>query len=105
MGASLEDKVFVVNKPVGPTSFGVVDAFRRATGVRKVGHTGTLDPLAEGVLLLCTGRATRAVENFMDLPKVYECTEGGDSGYPALHNVTLVQLFHQSLLLAQLPRL
>lgn len=71
---SLEDKVFVVNKPSGPTSFAVVDAFRKATGVRKVGHTGTLDPLAEGVLLLCTGRATRAVENFMNLPKVYECT-------------------------------
>jgi tRNA pseudouridine55 synthase len=69
-----ENKVFVVNKGSGPTSFEVVDAFRRATGIRKVGHTGTLDPLAEGVLVLCTGRATRAVEHFMNLPKEYHFT-------------------------------
>ena len=65
------DKLFVVNKESGPTSFDVVDAFRRATGLRKVGHSGTLDPLARGVLLLCTGKATRAVEYFMNLPKTY----------------------------------
>ncbi len=56
----------------GPTSFDVVTMFRRATGVRKVGHTGTLDPLARGVLIVCTGRATRAVEHFMNLEKCYE---------------------------------
>jgi len=65
------NKLFVVDKAAGPTSFDVVDAFRRATRVRKVGHAGTLDPLARGVLLLCTGRATRAVEHFMNLPKTY----------------------------------
>lgn len=69
-----DNRVYIVNKPSGPTSFDVVEAFRKATGTRKVGHTGTLDPLAEGVLLLCTGRATRAVEHFMNLPKVYEFT-------------------------------
>jgi tRNA pseudouridine55 synthase len=69
-----DNKVFVVNKNSGPTSFEVVDAFRRATAIRKVGHTGTLDPLAEGVLILCTGRATRAVEHFMNLHKSYEFT-------------------------------
>jgi tRNA pseudouridine55 synthase len=67
-----DNKLFVINKESGPTSFDVVDAFRRSTGLRKVGHSGTLDPLAEGVLLMCTGRATRAVEHFMDLYKVYE---------------------------------
>lgn len=71
---ALVDRLIVVNKHSGPTSFDVVDAFRRATGIRKVGHTGTLDPLASGVLLLCTGRATRAVEQFMDLAKTYEFT-------------------------------
>jgi tRNA pseudouridine55 synthase len=66
------DRIFVINKKPGPTSFEVVEAFRRSIRIRKVGHTGTLDPLAEGVLLLCTGKATRAVEHFMNLSKWYE---------------------------------
>lgn len=66
-----DDKVFVINKAVGPTSFAVVAAMRRAVGLRKVGHAGTLDPLAHGVLLLCTGMATRAVEHLMNLEKEY----------------------------------
>lgn len=68
----LNNKVFVVDKSAGPTSFAVVAAFKRATRLRKVGHTGTLDPLARGVLLLCTGTATRAAEHFMNLEKVYQ---------------------------------
>lgn len=71
---TLEHKLLVVNKHPGPTSFDVVAAVRRATGIRKVGHTGTLDPLASGVLLVCTGRATRAVEQFMNLDKTYDFT-------------------------------
>jgi tRNA pseudouridine55 synthase len=66
------NQLFVVNKAAGPTSFDVVAAFRRAASLRKVGHTGTLDPLAQGVLLLCTGVATRAVEHFMNLEKEYQ---------------------------------
>ncbi|UCH82594.1 MAG: tRNA pseudouridine(55) synthase TruB [Candidatus Latescibacterota bacterium] len=66
------DRVFVINKQPGPTSFDVVEAFRRGARIRKVGHTGTLDPLAGGVLILCSGKATRAVEHFMDLSKTYE---------------------------------
>jgi tRNA pseudouridine55 synthase len=66
------NKLFVVNKAAGPTSFDIVAAFRRAARLRKVGHTGTLDPLARGVLLLCTGVATRAVEHFMNLEKEYQ---------------------------------
>jgi tRNA pseudouridine55 synthase len=72
--AELENVLLVVRKSPGPTSFDVVEAFRRATGIRKVGHTGSLDPLAAGVLLLCTGKATRAVEHFMNLDKVYDFT-------------------------------
>jgi tRNA pseudouridine55 synthase len=67
-----DHRVFVIDKEVGPTSFEVVAAMRRVTGLRKVGHAGTLDPLARGVLLVCTGLATRAVEHFMDLEKEYE---------------------------------
>ncbi len=66
------DRVFVIDKKSGPTSFDVVEAFRKASGIRRVGHAGTLDPLASGVLLLCAGTATRAVEHFVNLNKWYE---------------------------------
>jgi tRNA pseudouridine55 synthase len=66
-----DNRVYVIDKAPGPTSFDVVAAMRRVTGLRRVGHAGTLDPLARGVLLVCTGLATRAVEHFMDLEKEY----------------------------------
>ena len=53
------DGVLVVDKPSGPTSHDMVDRVRRALGTRRVGHTGTLDPFATGVLPVCVGRATR----------------------------------------------
>lgn len=65
------DRLFVLDKCAGPSSFDVVAAFRRATGIRKAGHTGTLDPRADGVLLICTGVATRAAEHFVNLEKEY----------------------------------
>jgi tRNA pseudouridine55 synthase len=55
------DGVLVVDKPAGPTSHDVVDRARRALGERRIGHTGTLDPFASGVLALCVGKATRLV--------------------------------------------
>lgn len=66
-----DNRVFVIDKTVGPSSFDIVARVRRVTGLRRVGHAGTLDPLARGVLLVCTGLATRAVEHFMDLEKEY----------------------------------
>src|SRR5215217_3147819 len=51
--------LLVVDKPVGPTSHDVVTRVRRALGERRIGHTGTLDPSASGVLALVLGRATR----------------------------------------------
>jgi tRNA pseudouridine55 synthase len=69
---NFDNKIFVINKQSGPTSFDVVEAFRKVSRLRRVGHTGTLDPLAEGVLVLCTGLATRTVEHFMNLGKWYE---------------------------------
>jgi len=56
---SLLDGVLVVDKPAGPTSHDVVAVLRRAIGIDRIGHTGTLDPLATGVLPLVVGRATR----------------------------------------------
>jgi len=60
-----------VDKPEGITSFRVVSLVRRLSGVRKVGHAGTLDPLATGVLLVCIGQAARVSEYLMELPKTY----------------------------------
>ncbi len=64
----------VIDKPVGPTSHDVVGRVRRLSGVRRVGHAGTLDPLASGVLLVGLGRATRFIEYLVGLPKVYKTT-------------------------------
>ena len=62
-----------LNKPAGYTSFDCVAVMRRLTGERKIGHTGTLDPQATGVLPICIGKATRLLE-FMDgTPKTYVC--------------------------------
>lgn len=61
-----------VHKPVGPTSHEIVAAVRRGTGERRVGHGGTLDPLAEGVLLLALGPATRLLEYALGHEKTYQ---------------------------------
>ncbi|HET90911.1 MAG TPA: tRNA pseudouridine(55) synthase TruB [Chloroflexi bacterium] len=60
-----------LDKPRGLTSHDVVSRVRALTGLRRVGHAGTLDPLATGVLLVCVGRATRVAEYLMGRPKVY----------------------------------
>jgi len=61
-----------VDKPAGPTSHDVVDAVRRRFGLRKVGHGGTLDPMATGLLVLLVGRGTKLAERVMASDKVYE---------------------------------
>jgi tRNA pseudouridine55 synthase len=68
------DFVLLVDKPVGPTSHDVVASARRALRTRRVGHTGTLDPFASGLLLLCVNRATRIAEFLSALPKTYSAT-------------------------------
>ncbi len=60
-----------VFKEVGPTSHDVVDMARKALGERRIGHTGTLDPLAEGLLLLCVGQATRLQQYLLAWDKTY----------------------------------
>lgn len=65
------DGVLIVLKPPGMTSHDVVDRVRRATGLQRVGHTGTLDPGATGVLVCCLGRATRLSEFLMEADKEY----------------------------------
>ncbi len=66
--------ILLVDKPSGMTSHDVVDRVRKASGIRRVGHTGTLDPNATGLLVLCLGKATRLSEHLTGLDKVYEGT-------------------------------
>jgi tRNA pseudouridine55 synthase len=66
--------ILPVNKPAGKTSFDIVRYVRRASGERRVGHAGTLDPMATGVLLVLLGQATRITEYLMELPKTYRAT-------------------------------
>jgi tRNA pseudouridine55 synthase len=66
--------ILSIDKPGGMTSHDVVHRIRRLSGLRRVGHAGTLDPLATGVLLLCLGRATRLAEYLIGLQKGYEAS-------------------------------
>ena len=69
-----DGEIINIDKPAGYTSFDVVKLVRKWTECRKVGHAGTLDPLATGVLLVCTGKATKSVSDFMNLDKTYSGT-------------------------------
>ena len=72
---SLEAGVFLIDKPAGPTSFRMVQRVRRLLKIKKVGHTGTLDPFASGLLIVCAGRpATRLTPQLMAGDKLYEAT-------------------------------
>jgi len=66
------DGLLLVDKKTGITSHDVVDKFRRRSKIKKVGHTGTLDPLATGLLVLCVGKATRLQAYLMGMEKTYE---------------------------------
>ena len=71
----IEAGVFLVDKPVDMSSFGVVSRLRRILQIKKVGHAGTLDPFATGLLILCAGRpATKLISQFMDGQKEYLAT-------------------------------
>ncbi len=68
------DGALLVDKPRGPTSHDVVDRVRRRFGIKKVGHAGTLDPNATGLLILLLGRGTKLSAKLMSADKVYEGT-------------------------------
>ncbi len=65
------DGLLIVDKPAGWTSHDIVAKLRRHLGIPKIGHAGTLDPDATGLLPLCVGQATRITEYLMDIPKAY----------------------------------
>ncbi len=68
------DGALLIDKPAGPTSHDVVDVMRGQFGIRKVGHCGTLDPNATGLLIIVLGRGTKLSEKLMGDDKVYEGT-------------------------------
>ena len=67
----LDGKVILIDKPYKWTSFDVVKKIRILTGVSKVGHAGTLDPLATGLLIICTGSFTKKISLYMNMEKEY----------------------------------
>jgi tRNA pseudouridine55 synthase len=76
------DGAILIDKPAGPTSHDIVDAIRRQFRLKKVGHCGTLDPNATGLLILVLGRGTKLSERLMSDDKVYEGTmRFGESTY------------------------
>jgi len=66
-----EGEIILIDKPSGPTSFQVVHKIRKVTGVKKVGHSGTLDPKASGLMIVCTGKKTKEMDRFINLNKSY----------------------------------
>jgi len=86
-----EGEMLLVRKPAGWTSFDVVHRIRKISGVKKVGHAGTLDPLATGLLIVCTGKKTKSIAEFVGLDKEYEAemtlggrTESFDAATPVV---------------------
>lgn len=67
-------EVFLINKPLEWTSFDVVKKIRNTLKIKKVGHAGTLDPLATGLLIVCAGKKTKSIETFMGQEKEYRGT-------------------------------
>jgi tRNA pseudouridine55 synthase len=66
-----QDRILLVNKPLKWTSFNVVNKLRYKLKIKKIGHAGTLDPLATGLLILCTGKMTKRIEEFQGQEKEY----------------------------------
>src|SRR5437870_12050251 len=98
------DGVLNVCKPVGMTSHDVVDAVRRLARTRRVGHAGTLDPGASGVLVLALQHATRIAESLANADKEYRVeiafersTDSGDGGGLTVHETPSVLLTSQKL--------
>ncbi len=70
--SEFSDKVILVNKPLLWTSAHTLNVLKREWGIRKAGHAGTLDPMAEGLLVVCTGKMTKKITAFIDSEKEYE---------------------------------
>lgn len=81
----LPENIILIDKPKGITSFDVIRALRRKMNIRKMGHAGTLDPLATGLMIIGTNEGTKHLSDYLKLPKTYDAeillgikTESGD---------------------------
>ena len=68
------DQILLIDKPAGITSHDVVDRVRRIFNTRRVGHAGTLDPFATGLLIIGVNKATKSLQNYSGMDKTYEAT-------------------------------
>jgi len=105
MQSFLEGKVILINKPLRWTSFDAVKKVRILTGVSKVGHAGTLDPLATGLLIVCTGKFTKKITEYMGMEKEYTGSitlgagtptfdlESAPGNFKSVENITEESLF------------
>src|SRR6267143_4653210 len=66
-----QDRMLLINKPLEWTSFDVVNKLRYRLKIKKIGHAGTLDPLATGLLIICTGKMTKQIDGFQAQEKEY----------------------------------
>lgn len=101
----LDGRMILLNKPLKWTSFDAVKKVRILTGVSKVGHAGTLDPLATGLLIICTGKFTKKINEYMGMEKEYTgtftlgaCTptydlESAPSNFKSIEGITPEKIF------------
>jgi len=103
------DGLLLADKPAGVSSHDVVGAARRALGERRIGHAGTLDPFATGLLVLLVGRATRLLPHLKNEPKVYDATIafGAETDTEDLHGTVVREAPRptRDAMLAALPAL
>jgi len=102
----MTDGYLLIDKPVGWTSFDVVKKVRNTLKVKKVGHTGTLDPFATGLLIILVGSATKQAQTLTDMDKVYiakgmfgTATDTGDITGKVINTITTSNISHQDFLL------
>jgi len=100
----VNEHIINIDKPMDWTSFDVVRKVRYTTRIKKVGHAGTLDPFATGVLIVLTGKNTKRQNEFMDMPKTYETeitlgssTDTGDRTGTILDTVIVPEMTEQQI--------
>lgn len=99
MKKKLPDNIILVDKPKGITSFDVIRKLRTELGIRKMGHAGTLDPLASGLMIIGVNDGTKKMEEFLKLPKSYEAeillgtqTDSGDLEGEVIESVVVHEI-------------
>ncbi|GJQ33676.1 MAG: tRNA pseudouridine synthase B [Ignavibacteriaceae bacterium] len=85
-------QTILVDKPLDLTSFDVIYRLRRFLHIKKIGHAGTLDPKATGLLIVCTGKSTKKIDSYMGLPKEYTGTMMLGEQTPSMDRETEVHI-------------